>query len=84
MGHRRNKNIAYVKRLVVLKKRGLEFFQRKAKIPCDCCGRITKVHSYGKSKEVIRYACWNERCPDYGIEKSMFNCHQEIKKYLEV
>ena len=82
MGRKQRKNVKFKERMMSLKKRGLTFFMENAKIPCQVCREITDVHAYGRSKEVIRYACWNERCSERGVEKSMFNCHQEIRRYL--
>ena len=82
MGRKRRKQIAYINRVDKYKKRDLEFFMENARIPCRECGTITRVHAYGKSKKVIRYACWNLGCSLYGVEQTMNDCHQEIKKYL--
>ena len=82
MGRKQRKKVKFKERMMSLKKRGLTFFMENAKIPCQVCREITDVHAYGRSKEVIRYACWNKQCSEYGVEKSMFNCHQEIRRYL--
>ena len=82
MKRKRRKQIEYINRVAKYKKRGLEFFMENAEIPCRKCGTITRVHAYGKGKQVIRYACWNKKCSLYGIEQTMTDCHREIKKYL--
>jgi len=53
-----------------------------AEIPCRKCGTITRVHAYGKGKQVIRYACWNKKCSLYGVEQTMTNCHREINSKI--
>ena len=83
MKRKRRKQIEFINRVAELKKRDLAFFMENAKIPCHRCKDITRVHAYGKGKEVIRYACWNKKCPFYGVEMTMTNCHMEIKKYLK-
>jgi len=84
MGKRKKKRkeIAFIIRVAEYKKRGLSFFMENAKIPCQECRTITEVHAYGRSKQVIRYACWNKKCSLYGIEQTMTDCHKEIKRYL--
>ena len=79
---KKRKEIVYVNRVTEYKKRDLEFFMENANIPCQECGTISQVHAYGKSKQVIRYACWNKKCSLYGIEQTITDCHKEIKKYL--
>jgi len=83
MSNKQRKRRKFAQKLTEYRKRGLEFYMENVKIPCEHCGLIMTVHAYGKSKEVLRYACWNKHCPDYGLEKSMFNCHAEIGKFLK-
>jgi len=80
---KRRKQIAFINRVAEYRKRDLAFFMENAQIPCHKCQVITTIHAYGKGKEVIRYACWNKKCPFYGVEMTMTNCHMEIKKYLK-
>jgi len=82
MSRKRRKQVAYINRVAEYKKRDLDFFMKNAQIPCHRCQVITTIHAYGRGKEVIRFACWNKKCPFYGIEQTMTNCHMEIKKYL--
>ena len=82
MSRKLRKKQRFANHLSEMGKRDLAFYMQNAKIPCDRCKAITRVHAYGKSKQVIRYACWNTHCSLYGVEQTMTNCHQEIKKYL--
>jgi len=82
MSRKKRKKKEFVVHLGELRKRDLAFYMQNAYIPCRKCEAMTRVHAYGKQKEVIRYACWNKQCSLYGVEQSMSNCHLEIKKYL--
>jgi len=82
MSRKKRKRKEFIVYLGEMGRRDLEFYMENTEIPCQECGTITRVHAYGKGKQVIRYACWNKKCSLYGIEQTMTNCHREIKKHL--